>query len=423
MSKPASIAIPLDLPDVTVLRTEITPRRELIIGVESTQPTATCHQCGRVIDSFYGYDRPIRLRHLPILGMVVFIEIRPKRFRCPFCDDHPTTTQQVDWYSPKAPFTKAYERQLLISLINSTLSDVCQKETALLPDALEGVIERWIEAEIDWARVPAFAVLGIDEIALKKGHRAYVVVITAQAPDGSLHLLALLPDRSKATVRTWLASIPKAIRGQIRTVCTDMWEAYVNAAEEVLPQAAIVIDRFHVAQHYCDAVDALRKQELKRLRKSLPKTILAQLKQTLWPFRKRAASLQAQEQDRLDQLLAHSPQLEQAYDLREELTKILDTTRSKAAGLRRLQVWRQKVTASGLTCFDRFLNLLETWLDRIANYFRHHQTSGFVEGLNNKLKVLKRRCYGIYNLRHLFQRITLDLEGYRRFRPAAPLTY
>jgi transposase len=355
--------------------------------------------------------------------MVVFIEIRPKRFRCPFCDDHPTTTQQVDWYSPKAPFTKAYERQLLISLINSTLSDVCQKETALLPDALEGVIERWIEAEIDWARVPAFAVLGIDEIALKKGHRAYVVVITAQAPDGSLHLLALLPDRSKATVRTWLASIPKAIRGQIRTVCTDMWEAYVNAAEEVLPQAAIVIDRFHVAQHYCDAVDALRKQELKRLRKSLPKTILAQLKQTLWPFRKRAASLQAQEQDRLDQLLAHSPQLEQAYDLREELTKILDTTRSKAAGLRRLQVWRQKVTASGLTCFDRFLNLLETWLDRIANYFRHHQTSGFVEGLNNKLKVLKRRCYGIYNLRHLFQRITLDLEGYRRFRPAAPLTY
>lgn len=423
MSKPPSIAIPLDLPDVTVLRTEITPRRELIIGVESMQPTATCHQCGRTIDSFYGYDRPIRLRHLPILGMVVFIEIRPKRFRCPFCDDHPTTTQQVDWYSPRAPFTKAYERQLLLTLVNSTLSDVCQKETQLLPDALEGVIERWIEAEIDWACVPAFRVLGIDEIALKKGHRAYVVVITAQAPDGSVHLLTLLPDRTKTTVQTWLAALPKAIRSQICTVCTDMWEAYVNAAEEVLPHAAIVIDRFHVAQHYCDAVDALRKQELKRLRKTLPKTMFEQLKQTLWPFRKRAASLEAEEQDRLAQLLAHSPQLEQAYDVREELTKILDTTHSKAAGLRRLQAWRQKVTASGLTCFDRFLNLLETWLDRIANYFRYHQNSGFVEGLNNKLKVLKRRCYGIYNLRHLFQRITLDLEGYRRFRPAAPRTY
>ena len=58
-----------------------------------------------------------------------------------------------------------------------------------------------------------------------------------------------------------------------------------------------------------------------------------------------------------------------------------------------------------------------TWLDPIVNYFRQRQTRGFVEGLNNKLKVLKRRCFGIYNLRHLFQRITLDLDGYRGFSP------
>jgi transposase len=73
------------------------------------------------------------------------------------------------------------------------------------------------------------------------------------------------------------------------------------------------------------------------------------------------------------------------------------------------------VIESGLRCFDPFLKLLDTWLDRIANYFCARQTSAFVEGLNNKLKVLKRRCYGIYNLRHLFQRIILDVEGYRLF--------
>jgi transposase len=60
---------------------------------------------------------------------------------------------------------------------------------------------------------------------------------------------------------------------------------------------------------------------------------------------------------------------------------------------------------------------LDTWLDLIANYFRQRQTSGLVEGLNHKLKVIKRRCFGIYNLRHLFQRIMLDLDGYRRFSP------
>jgi len=61
--------------------------------------------------------------------------------------------------------------------------------------------------------------------------------------------------------------------------------------------------------------------------------------------------------------------------------------------------------------------LLDTWLDPMANDFQQRQTSGFVEARNNQLKVRKRRCFGIYNLRHLFQRITLDLDGYRRFRP------
>jgi len=137
----------------------------------------------------------------------VYIEIRPKRFRCPFCDDHPTTTQQLVWYTPKAPYTKAYERLLLITRINSTIADVSHKEDTL-PDAVLGVLDRWIDAAIDWAAVPAFAVLGIDEIALKKGHRDFVVIVTAQRPHGALHLLAVLPDRTTATVRTWLASIP-----------------------------------------------------------------------------------------------------------------------------------------------------------------------------------------------------------------------
>ena len=72
--------------------------------------------------------------------------------------------------------------------------------------------------------------------------------------------------------------------------------------------------------------------------------------------------------------------------LREELTTIFDTARSKVDGLRRIRFWR-RVEKSGLTCFDPFLSLLDSWLDLIANYFINHQTSSFVEGLNNKLKL------------------------------------
>ena len=416
MPKHPLISIPLDIPDVRVLQTELTKDGELILTVESMLPSTTCRRCGRIISEPHGVDEPRLLRHLPILGRVVYLRIRPTRFRCPWCDDHPTTTQQLDWYDPKALHTKAYERHLILQLVNSTLTDVEAKEDVTY-DALLGILDRWIASSVEWDALESFRTLGIDEIALLKGHRDFVAVISAQTEHGDLHVLAVLPDRLKTTVVAWLKTIPEAIRTRITTVCTDIWEGYITAVEEVLPTATIVIDRFHVARHYRDAVDTLRKQELRRLKKELPKDAHDDLKHTLWPFRKRSADLDAGEQARLETLLAYSPALRQAYTVREQLTTIFDTARSKADGLRRIRLWRRRVAKSGLSCFEPFLKLLDSWLDLIANYFINHQTSSFVEGLNNKLKVLKRRCYGLRNVARLFQRLTLDLEGYRRFSP------
>ena len=75
----------------------------------------------------------------------------------------------------------------------------------------------------------------------------------------------------------------------------------------------------------------------------------------------------------------------------------------------------QKVQNSGLKCYENFLKLLGNWWEEITNYFIRRENSGFVEGFNNKVKILKRRCYGIFNLNHLFQRIYLDLNGYQLF--------
>jgi len=416
MPKHTLISIPRDIPDVRVLQTELTKDGERILTVENILPSTTCRRCGRTITALHGRDEPRLLRHLPILGRVVYLRIRPKRFRCPFCDDHPTTTQTVDWYDPNALHTTAYERHLILQLIGSTLADVGAKEN-VTADALLGMLDRWIATSVDWDALAPFATIGIDEIALLKGHCDFVAIISAQSASGDLHVLAVLPDRLKASVVAWLKTIPAARRTSITTVCTDMWEGYSSAVSEVLPDAQIVIDRFHVACHYRAAVDTLRKHEVRRLKHVLPTEAADDLKHTLWPFRKRATDLDVVEHEQLETLLAHSPALRQAYTLREELTTIFDTARSKSDGLRRIRWWRHRVVRSGLACFDGFLKLLDTWLDRIANYFINHQTSSFVEGLNNKLKVLKRQCYGMRNVGRLFQRLTLDVDGYRRFSP------
>lgn len=410
MPKHAMISIPLDIPDLRLLQTELTNKRELILTVESTLTSTTCRRCGRTLSELHGLDQPRLLRHLPILGQVVYLRIRPKRFRCSHCDGQPTTTQQLDWYEPQALHTKAFERHLLVQLINSTFSDVVEKEDVSY-DALLGILDRWVDRKVDWTTLPPFATLGIDEVALAKGHRDFVAVLSARTSAGVVYLLAVLPDRLKASVLAFLQAIPRAQRECISTVCTDMWDGYISAVQEALPHATIVVDRFHIACQYRNGVDELRKQELARLRQELPKAEHQDLKRTLWPFRKAADTLSQDERERLDQLLVYSPALRQAYTLREELTAIFDTARSKADGLRRLRFWRQRLERSGLSCFARFLKRLDRWQDLITNYFIHHDTSGFVEGLNNKLKVLKRRCYGLRNVGRLFQRLTLDLDA------------
>lgn len=305
MPKQPFISIPLDIPDLRVLQAELTKDGEFILTVASTLTSTTCRRCGRTITERHGQDEPRVLRHLPILGQVVYLRIRPKRFRCPWCDGQPTTTQQLDWYDQGALHTKAYERDLILQLVNSTLSDVEAKED-VTSDAVLGIFDRWIAKQVDWEALPPFATLGIDEIALLKGHRDVVAVISAQTTQGDVYVLAVLPDHLKTTVVAWLTTIPAAMRTQILTVCTDMWDGYITAVEELLPDARSVIDRFQVARHYRDAVDGLRKQEVRRLQKELPKAAHSALKRTLWPFRKRAGDLDSAEQERLDALLAQA---------------------------------------------------------------------------------------------------------------------
>jgi len=411
-----TISLPLDIPDVKVIRTEINEKGDYIISVESIRKHAVCQHCGKRITKFNGHNREIELRHLPILGRRVYIRLRPKRYECPDCGGK-TTTQKLDWYQPKSPHTKAYNQHLMISLINSTVADVSRKED-LGYDAVEGAIGRCLETQVNWDEFKEIKIIGIDEIAMTKGHQNYVAIITTQQDNGHVALLGVLTDRKKERVRAFLETIPEHLRSTIQQVCTDMWDGYVNAAEEFAAAHTdavleVVVDRFHVAKNYRDCVDKVRKTECRRLKAELPEAAYEEIKGAMWIVRKNNRDLAADERKKLNLLFDYSPDLKLAYTFREELTSIFDLNLNVEDGKYRLLKWRDKVCRSNLTCFNKFLTTLDNWIDKIANFFADRLTSGFVEGLNNKIKVLKRRCYGILRITTLFQRLFLDLEGYR----------
>ena len=115
----ATIQIPLDIPDVEVLRTEVHPDGKLLIWVESQVETVPCGLCGREVRATFGHGQEIQLRHLPVLGMETSICIRPRRGRrCLECETEPTTTQASEWYEQRSPHTKAFDRYLLKQLVN-----------------------------------------------------------------------------------------------------------------------------------------------------------------------------------------------------------------------------------------------------------------------------------------------------------------
>src|SRR5262245_48040978 len=175
---PAKIEIPLDLPEIRILNTELSGR-EIVITVESAREWAICGKCGAEIREFHSSGRLLRLRHLPILGRPVILEIRPKRFRCPTCDDNPTTTQKLDWYDERSPHIKAYDQWLLLQLIGGTIMDVARKEETTY-DAVLGALHRQIAVGVDWEQIEQLEVIGLDEIAWKKGHRDFVVLVTTR---------------------------------------------------------------------------------------------------------------------------------------------------------------------------------------------------------------------------------------------------
>lgn len=405
-----TIEVPFDIENVEILNTEINEAGQLIITAQNTDESVCCHSCGKITTELYGHADVRQVRHTSCFGLETYIRFCPKRYECPHCGK--TTTQLLSCLEPYCHHTITYENHVLLQLVNSTVSDIAIKENLTI-DEVQRIIDRHIEKKVNWDLIEMIVILGLDEISRKKGHKDFVTVVTALVKS-KIIILAILEDRKKDTVKKFLKTIPKRLRKTIKAVCSDMYEGFINAAKEVL-KVKVVIDRFHVAKLYHNCLDSIRKSEMKRLKEELPAEEYKELKNVMWILRKNPSNLDFEEKMVLILLFNYSPRLELAYQLSNDYTYIFNQNLSKSEAKRKIRAWKRRVAKSELTCFNRFLSTLTSFDTEILNYFDDRYTSGFVEGLNNKLKVIKRRCYGILNIGHWFQRIYLDLEGYSLF--------
>ena len=245
----AQITLPLDIESLEIISQTVDTEGNIIIEVRSTKIHSTCHKCGKYATKLHGTAPKLKIRHLPILDTPVYLVIQPIRYQCEHCDEHPTTTEQYDWCDRRATVTKGLEKYLVRNLIHSTAQDVSRKER-ISYETVVSALERQVKQHVDWSEYDNLETLGIDEITMRKGYQDYVTIISVRTKSGDLSVIAVLPDRLKETVIAFFLSIPEELRRTVKTVCTDMYDNFVQAATQVFGSEAVVVDRFHVAKLY-----------------------------------------------------------------------------------------------------------------------------------------------------------------------------
>jgi transposase len=418
LGRKSKFSIELGLDDVKLKNVERDKNGDYHIYVSCTATSANCHKCGKTITKSHGQCKETIIEHRPIFEDRVFIHVKWPRFICTDCDDGPTTSFHPDWLNDTGTLTKVYEDFYLKMLINSTIKDVAIKFQTT-EEILQGILNRKISTEVDWSKLKPSRI-GIDEIALRKGHSHYLTIISDISKGNRISVIAVLDGRTKEDVIPFLKTIPRQILLNLESICADMGAGFLASFKEVINDEYIfnnivTIDRFHIAKLIGTAVDNERKLIIRELKKEYSSNDIALniIKDSMWPLRHHFSDISIDQQKKLDSLFELSPYLEHCYELREELYLIFESDYSKENAKFQIHNWCQRA----LNCnnnkgspFEAFVKTYNRYEENILNYFDTRSSSGPVEGLNNKIKMIKRRGFGFRNVLQFAQRLFLDIN-------------
>ncbi|MHB0983974.1 MAG: ISL3 family transposase [Sulfuricella sp.] len=350
-----------------------------------------CSACGRAHSGWY--DRKTRrVRDLSCGDTRVYLDIEVRRIHCRCCGK--VKREKLDFLADNPLYTKRFAWFVGRRCRQSTVQDVA-KELNLDWHTVKELDKQYMRIQLARAGTPGPKAIGIDEISIKKGH-SYRIVVSDLIRGRPIWFGGA--DRSEASMNQfyeWLG--PKKSAG-IRLAVMDMWKPFRNATSKSAPQAAILFDKFHVMRHLGEALDQVRRAEYARLEGKERRYIKGQ-KYTLLS---RKENLTLKGRQALKTLLAANKRLNTAYLLKESFGQLWSYQREGWAR-RFFDNWRNALKWQRLKPYEKFAEMIDRHWDGIAAYCRPENkvSLGFVEGLNNKIRVIQRRAYGLRDEEYL----------------------
>lgn len=379
------ITIALGMPEVRVVREE-EMAEAIMVEVAYRAEQVSCPRCGQETPKVHSVRRQ-RKRDRRLRDKAVFLVLHKRRFRCVWCKK--VFSEPDPLFGARRRSSRRFREYLGQEALHQTVRHVAQRE-----GVGEGLVRRSLTEEaqrlfgVPEQPRPA-RILGIDEFSIRKGQ----VYDTAIMDLEDKRVLGVVSGHGQQEVQGFLERLPEAEEALVMVM--DMHEPYRQAVEMSLPKAAIVVDKFHVLRHVHWALDQVRIS----LQPTRGKR--GELFRARYLLLTGAERLTPEQASRLREVLERYPQLRKAWALKEAF-RAWYATPSRAEADRGLAVWQETVRREGLAPFLALFSMLRTWRREILNYFDHRYTNGFVEGKNNRIKVIKRTAYG-YRNRHNFR--------------------
>jgi transposase len=363
-------------------------------------------RCGRC-------DLPVRqihdvswrqVRERDLFSYRVWLEVPVRRLRCPDCGP---SRERIPWLAGRRALTAAMVRWVEVLTTLLPVAHVARL-LGLHWHTVKTIDHQRLARDLPAPDLSRVRRLVMDEFALHKGHRYATVVICAD----SQQVLWIGEGSSRAAIRPFFEWLGPAVCQQIEAVAMDMNTAFDLEVKHHCPNAAVVYDLFHVVAKFGrEVIDRVRVDQANQLRQDRPARQV--IKRSRWLLLRNPDNLSAPQASQLDELLAANTPLMTVYLLNTQL-KELWYAPSPNEARRRWQDWYRLAIDSGLKPLIRFANRLKPYLAGIIASARYHLNTSVLEGMNNRIKVIKRMAYGYRDSDYFFLKIKAAFPGKAR---------
>lgn len=324
--------------------------------------------------------------------MRIYLDVEVRRVFCRSCGK--VKQETLPWLAGNPFYTKRFAWHVGRRCRDSSISDVA-RELRLNWKTVKALEKEYMEEQLRRAGMPGPKAIGIDEISIRKGH-TYRIVVSDLIRQRPIWFGGV--DRSEASMDLFYRDLGEKKTKGIRLAVMDMWRPFESSTMNNAPQAAILYDKFHIMRHLGKALDTVRKQEYKRL-SGKDRAFIKGQKYTLLS---RQENLTLEGRQSLKKLLAANKRLNTAYVLKESFSQLWEY-RTEGWARRFFENWKASLKWQRLKPYEEFASLVERHWEGIAAHITAEEkvSLGFVEGLNNKIRVIQRRAYGLHDEEYL----------------------